>query len=80
MHFTDLGLPEPILKVVTQQGYDTPTPIQAQAIPAIMEGHDVMAALEGMPALTDEEMQREIDFVLDEKPTFDDAIEWDDKT
>ena len=44
MHFTDLGLPEPILKAVTQQGYDTPTPIQAQAIPAIMEGHDVMAA------------------------------------
>ena len=43
-------------------------------------GHDVMAALEGMPALTDEEMQREIDFVLDEKPAFDDAIEWDDKT
>ncbi len=44
MHFTDLGLPEPILKALTQQGYDTPTPIQAQAIPAIMEGHDVMAA------------------------------------
>jgi len=44
MHFTDLGLPEPILKAVTQQGYDTPTPIQAQAIPAIMEGRDVMAA------------------------------------
>ncbi|MFT7235766.1 MAG: ATP-dependent RNA helicase RhlE [Methylophagaceae bacterium] len=44
MHFTDLGLPEPILKAVTKQGYDTPTPIQAQAIPAIMEGHDVMAA------------------------------------
>ena len=44
MHFTDLGLPEPILKAVTQQGYDTPTPIQAQAIPAIMEGQDVMAA------------------------------------
>jgi len=44
MHFTDLGLPDPILKAITQQGYDTPTPIQAQAIPAIMEGHDVMAA------------------------------------
>jgi len=44
MHFTDLGLPDPILKAVTQQGYDTPTPIQAQAIPAILEGHDVMAA------------------------------------
>jgi ATP-dependent RNA helicase RhlE len=44
MHFTDLGLPEPILKAIKQQGYDTPTPIQAQAIPAIFDGKDVMAA------------------------------------
>lgn len=44
MHFNELGLPEPILKAVIQQGYDTPTPIQAQAIPAIMKGRDVMAA------------------------------------
>ncbi len=44
MLFTELGLPEPILKAIAKQGYDTPTPIQAQAIPAIMEGNDVMAA------------------------------------
>ncbi|MBT3504265.1 MAG: DEAD/DEAH box helicase, partial [Piscirickettsiaceae bacterium] len=44
MLFTDLSLPEPILKAIKQQGYDTPTPIQAQAIPAIFEGKDVMAA------------------------------------
>ena len=44
MHFTDLGLPEALLKAVTQQGYDTPTPIQEQAIPAILKGQDVMAA------------------------------------
>ncbi len=44
MHFTDLGLPEALLKAVTQQGYDTPTPIQEQAIPAILRGQDVMAA------------------------------------
>ncbi|MCL4123520.1 UNVERIFIED_CONTAM: hypothetical protein GTU68_054352 [Idotea baltica] len=44
MHFADLGLPKAILKAITQQGYDTPTPIQAQAIPAIFEGKDVMAA------------------------------------
>ena len=44
MHFTDLGLPEALLKAVTQQGYYTPTPIQEQAIPAILKGQDVMAA------------------------------------
>lgn len=44
MHFTDLGLPDPILKAIDQQGYDTPTPIQQQAIPAILSGKDVMAA------------------------------------
>ncbi len=44
MHFTDLGLPDPILKAIDQQGYDTPTPIQEQAIPAILSGKDVMAA------------------------------------
>ncbi|MCF6263859.1 MAG: DEAD/DEAH box helicase [Xanthomonadales bacterium] len=44
MHFTDLGLSEPILKAIADEGYDTPTPIQAQAIPAVLEGKDVMAA------------------------------------
>ncbi len=44
MQFTDLGLSKPILDAVTEQGYDTPTPIQAQAIPAILDGKDVMAA------------------------------------
>uniref|UniRef100_UPI002FDB4919 DEAD/DEAH box helicase n=1 Tax=Vibrio hepatarius TaxID=171383 RepID=UPI002FDB4919 len=44
MSFDSLGLSESILKAVAKQGYDTPTPIQAQAIPAILNGHDVMAA------------------------------------
>ncbi len=42
--FTDLGLSEPLLKAVRDQGYDTPSPIQAQAIPAVISGRDVMAA------------------------------------
>jgi ATP-dependent RNA helicase RhlE len=42
--FNDLGLSEPILKAVRDQGYDTPSPIQAQAIPAVLSGRDVMAA------------------------------------
>ncbi len=42
MHFTDLGLAEPLLRAIHEQGYDTPTPIQAQAIPAVLKGGDVM--------------------------------------
>ncbi|MDB4295621.1 DEAD/DEAH box helicase, partial [Akkermansiaceae bacterium] len=42
--FDSLGLDPLILKAVTDTGYDTPTPIQAQAIPAVMSGSDVMAA------------------------------------
>ncbi len=44
MSFESLGLPVPILKAVADKGYDTPSPIQTQAIPAILEGRDVMAA------------------------------------
>ena len=42
MNFTDLGLAEPLLRAIRDQGYDTPTPIQAQAIPAVLQGGDVM--------------------------------------
>ncbi|MBT3335575.1 MAG: DEAD/DEAH box helicase [Methylococcales bacterium] len=44
MSFSPLGLSEPILKAIADKGYSTPSPIQEQAIPAIMSGHDVMAA------------------------------------
>jgi len=44
MKFTDLGLHEALLKAVHEQGYITPTPIQAQAIPAIMGGSDMLAS------------------------------------
>jgi ATP-dependent RNA helicase RhlE len=44
MNFASLGLSEPLLKAVTEKGYSTPSPIQAQAIPAIIKGSDVMAA------------------------------------
>jgi len=44
MSFTSLGLSAPILSAVTEKGYDTPSAIQAQAIPAVLEGRDVMAA------------------------------------
>lgn len=44
MSFSTLGLSEPILRALTLQGYDCPTPIQAQAIPVILRGQDVLAA------------------------------------
>jgi ATP-dependent RNA helicase RhlE len=44
MSFTSLNLSAPILDAVLEKGYDTPSPIQAQAIPAVLEGKDVMAA------------------------------------
>jgi ATP-dependent RNA helicase RhlE len=43
MLFTDLGLAEPLLRAVREQGYDTPTPIQAQAIPQVLMGGDLLA-------------------------------------
>ena len=42
--FSDFGLHPDVLKAVTAAGYTKPTPIQAQAIPVVMAGHDVMAA------------------------------------
>ncbi len=44
MSFSSLGLSAPILDAINEKGYDTPTPIQAQAIPAVLEGRDIMAA------------------------------------
>jgi superfamily II DNA/RNA helicase len=40
--FSDLGLSPEVLKAVTDAGYDTPTPIQAAAIPVALAGRDVL--------------------------------------
>ena len=40
--FAELGLRPELLRAVADAGYTTPTPIQVQAIPVILEGHDVM--------------------------------------
>ncbi|WP_395058616.1 DEAD/DEAH box helicase [Polaromonas sp.] len=42
MTFENLNLAPAILKAVLEQGYDTPTPIQAQAIPAVLAGGDLL--------------------------------------
>lgn len=44
MTFAELGLDPQILRAIQEAGYTTPSPIQAQAIPAVMAGGDVMAA------------------------------------
>jgi len=44
MKFTDLNLDNTLLKAVKEQGYTTPTPIQQQAIPVVLEGRDILAA------------------------------------
>lgn len=42
MNFNNLGLIEPILKALKEKGYNAPTPIQYQSIPAILEGKDII--------------------------------------
>jgi ATP-dependent RNA helicase RhlE len=43
MSFSDLGLMPELARAVAEKGYTAPTPIQAQAIPAVMAGRDVLA-------------------------------------
>jgi ATP-dependent RNA helicase RhlE len=44
MSFSDLGLSEALLRALARAGYTTPTPIQSKAIPAVLEGRDLLAA------------------------------------
>ncbi|MCB4438486.1 DEAD/DEAH box helicase [Alteromonas sp. McT4-15] len=42
MTFKDLKLPEPILQALEKVGYEKPSPIQAESIPLLLEGHDLL--------------------------------------
>ena len=42
--FEDLGLRAELLRAVSDEGYATPTPIQARSIPTVLAGRDLMAA------------------------------------
>jgi ATP-dependent RNA helicase RhlE len=44
MSFSDLGLTPELLRALTERGYAQPTPIQQQAIPAVLAGRDLLAA------------------------------------
>jgi len=41
-YFEELGLAEPILRALNTKGYDTPTPIQRESIPALLDGRDLL--------------------------------------
>jgi ATP-dependent RNA helicase RhlE len=41
-HFHDLGLAQPLLKALAEEGYSTPTPIQTQSIPSVLRGRDLL--------------------------------------
>ena len=40
--FSELGLAEPVLRALAHEGYDVPTPIQAQSIPSLLQGKDLL--------------------------------------
>lgn len=44
MSFANLQLAEPLLRAIREQGYETPSPIQAQAIPVVLRGDDLLAS------------------------------------
>ena len=44
MSFASLGLSDALVRAVAATGYTTPTPVQQQAVPAVLEGRDLMVA------------------------------------
>jgi ATP-dependent RNA helicase DeaD len=42
VRFSELGLPEPIIQVLSEIGYEEPSPIQAESIPSLLEGNDLL--------------------------------------
>lgn len=43
IRFSDLGLSEPTLRALDAMGFTAPTPVQAQTIPLMLDGHDIIA-------------------------------------
>ena len=44
MGFSELGLGPDVLRAISDCGYDTPTPIQEQAIPVVLMGRDILGS------------------------------------
>ncbi len=82
--FKDLKLSEDVLKAITDIGYETPSPIQAQAIPALLEGHDILGMAQtgtgktaafALPALSNADFKQKDPQVLVLAPTRELAIQ-----
>ncbi len=43
MTFLELGLSEEVARAITEKGYENPTDIQQQALPILLNGHDLLA-------------------------------------
>src|SRR3546814_9439503 len=50
--FSELGLADPIAQALAAEGYETPTPIQAQAIPYVLQGKDTLGIAQTRPGQT----------------------------
>ena len=46
MSFSALGLSPTLLRALADQGFDTPTPVQLQAVPLVLAGRDVLVSAE----------------------------------
>ncbi|MEM9225807.1 MAG: DEAD/DEAH box helicase, partial [Pseudomonadota bacterium] len=64
--FTDLDLNKHVLKAVTEQGYTTPTPIQIQAIPHLLEGRDLLGIAQTGTGKTAAFALPTLDYLLEE--------------
>ena len=70
MQFHSLNIIEPILRSLKEEGYTTPTPIQAQAIPTILKGTDLLGCAQTGTGKT-AAFAIPILQLLSENPTFD---------
>ena len=68
MTFSDLGLKAPVLKAVAEKGYTEPSPIQAKAIPEVLDGQDVIASAQTGTGKTAGFTLPMIDILSDEIP------------
>ncbi len=82
--FKDLKLSEDVLKAITDIGYETPSPIQAQAIPALLDGQDILGMAQtgtgktaafALPALSNADFKQKDPQVLVLAPTRELAIQ-----
>ena len=51
MSFASLGLSEALVRAIEAAGYTEPTPVQQRAIPAVLQGRDLMVAAQTAPPL-----------------------------